>query len=48
MDIASLGLTWWATPFFGLNANYRYIWNELDGVDGRSSGFNTRVMLMLE
>ncbi len=48
MDIASLGLTWWATPFFGFNANYRYLWNELDGVSGRSSGLNMRVMLMLE
>jgi len=48
MDIASLGLTWWATPFFGLNANFRYIRNELDGVEGRSSGVNTRLMLMLE
>jgi phosphate-selective porin OprO/OprP len=48
MDIASLGLTWWATPFFGVSANYRYIWNELDGVEGTSSGLNTRLMLLLE
>ncbi len=48
MDIASLGLTWWLTPFFGINANYRYIWNTLNGVDGESSALNTRVMLMLE
>ena len=48
MDIASLGLTWWLTPFFGFNANYRYIWNELDGLEGTSSGFNTRLMIMLE
>jgi phosphate-selective porin OprO/OprP len=48
MDIASLGLTWWLTPFFGVNANYRYIWNELDGLKGTSSGFNTRLMIMLE
>ena len=48
MDIASLGLTWWATPFLGVSANYRYIWNELDGVEGSSSGLNTRLMLLLE
>jgi len=48
MDIASLGLTWWLTPFFGVNANYRYIWNELGGLEGTSSGINTRLMLMLE
>ena len=48
MDIASLGLTWWLTPFFGLNANYRYIWNELGGEEGTSSGLNTRLMLVLE
>jgi phosphate-selective porin OprO/OprP len=48
MDIASLGVTWWATPFFGVNANYRYIWNTLDGVEGTSSGLNTRIMLLLE
>jgi phosphate-selective porin OprO/OprP len=48
MDIASLGLTWWATPFLGVNANYRYIWNVLDGVEGTSSALNMRLMLMLE
>lgn len=48
MDIASLGLTWWATPFFGASANYRYIWNQLDGDEGTSSGLNTRLVLLLE
>lgn len=48
MDVASIGLTWWATPFFGVNVNYRYIWNELGGEKGTSSGLNTRLMLMLE
>ena len=48
MDVASLGLTWWATPFFGVSANYRYIWNELDGLEGESSGLNARLMLLLE
>ena len=48
MDIASLGLNWWLTPFFAVNVNYRYIWNTLDGQDGSSSGFNGRVVLLLE
>ena len=48
MDIASLGLTWWLTPFFGVNGNYRYIWNELDGLKSRTSGLNARLMLLLE
>ena len=48
MDIASLGLNWWLTPFFGVNANYRYIWNELGGQEGTSSGFNARLLLLLE
>lgn len=48
MDIASFGLSWWLTPFFAINANYRYIWNELGGLEGTSSGINTRVLLLLE
>lgn len=48
LQIASLGLNWWLTPFFSLGANYRYIWNELDGVEGTSSGFMTRILLMLD
>jgi len=48
MQIASLGLNWWLTPFFSLGANYRYIWNELDGVQGTSSGLMTRILLMLD
>jgi phosphate-selective porin OprO/OprP len=48
MDVASLGVTWWLTPFFSLNADYRYIWNERLGVEGTSSGLNTRLVIMLE
>lgn len=48
MDIASLGLNWWLTPFFAVNVNYRYIWNELGGEEGTSSGMNTRIILLLE
>ena len=48
LQIASLGLNWWLTPFFSLGANYRYIWNELDGAEGTSSGFMTRILLMLD
>jgi phosphate-selective porin OprO/OprP len=48
MDIASLGLNWWLTPFFGVNANYRYIWHNRSGLDATASGFNTRIILLLE
>jgi phosphate-selective porin OprO/OprP len=48
IQIASVGLNWWLTPFFSLGANYRYIWNELDGVEGTSSGFMTRILVILE
>lgn len=48
LDIASAGLTWWLSPIFGITLNYRYIWNELDGVKGESSGINSRLMLILQ
>ncbi|MFC1688497.1 OprO/OprP family phosphate-selective porin [Pseudomonadota bacterium] len=48
MQIASLGLNWRLTPFFGLGANYRYVWNTQDGLEGNSSGFMTRILLMLD
>ena len=48
MNIASLGLTWWATTYISVSANYRYIWSVLDGPEGTSSGFNTRLVLALE
>ena len=48
MDIYSLGLNWWLTPIFNVNMNYRYIENEQGGFNGQSSGFMTRVLLMLE
>jgi phosphate-selective porin OprO/OprP len=48
MDIASLGVNWWLTPVFSVNADYRYIWNTRLGVEDTSSGFGTRVVLLLE
>jgi len=48
MDIASVGLNWWATPFFGVNFNYRYIRNERHGLEDTSSGLNGRIILLLE
>jgi phosphate-selective porin OprO/OprP len=48
MEIASLGVNWWLSPFFAINMNYRYIWNEIDGMRGTSSGVNTRLLLILE
>jgi len=48
MDIASLGLNWWLTPYFALNLNYRYIWNTRYGVEDSSSGLASRLILILE
>ena len=48
LDILSAGLTWWLNPIFGVNINYRYIWNELDGNEGTSSGINSRLLLILQ
>ena len=48
MDILSAGVNWWLTPFFNVNLNYRYIWNNRDGLRGESSGFTTRIALLLE
>lgn len=48
MDIMSLGLSWWLSPIFNVNMNYRYIENDQGGLIGQSSGFVTRVLLMLE
>lgn len=47
-DVASVGVNWWLTPVIQIGANYRYIWNTTDGIDGTSSGFTTRILLMLE
>ena len=48
MQIATLGLNWWLTPFFTVNVGYRYIWNEQYGLEGTSSGFLSRIILVLE
>jgi phosphate-selective porin OprO and OprP len=48
MQIATLGLNWWLTPFFSVNMGYKYIWNEKDGVKGESSGLLGRLILVLE
>lgn len=48
MDIASLGLNWWLTPYFGLSLNYRYIWTTRYGIEDSSSGLNSRLVLLLE
>lgn len=48
LQVATLGLNWWLTPFFMVNAGYKYIWNELDDVQAESSGLMTRLVLVLE
>lgn len=48
MQIATLGINWWLTPFFSVSAGYKYISNEQYGLEGRSSGLMTRIVLVLE
>jgi len=48
MQIATLGLNWWLTPFFSLNAGYKYIWNEKAGEKAESSGLMARMILVLD
>lgn len=48
MDIWSLGVNWWLSPFMSLGLNYRFIELDRDGLVGRSNGFNTRLLLILE
>jgi phosphate-selective porin OprO/OprP len=53
-SILSVGFAWWLTPKFNLNFNYRWIdlnrcsfISEACNLQGRSSGFNTRLALFL-
>jgi len=53
-SIFSVGLAWWLTPKFNINFNYRWInldrcsfISEQCDLQGRSSGFNTRLVLFL-
>ena len=48
MDIWSLGLNWWLTPFFEVNMNYRHITLDRFGIKGKSNGVMGRVVLLLE
>lgn len=48
MDIWSLGLNWWLTPYFQANMNYRYITLDRGGRRGTSNGFMARIALLLE
>lgn len=48
MDILSFGLSWWLTPVFNVNFNYRFINNQSNSLSGDSSGFMGRVLLVLE
>ncbi|KAA1191972.1 hypothetical protein F0M18_10645 [Pseudohalioglobus sediminis] len=48
MDIWSLGVNWWLSPYFNVNLNYRYISLDRFGDEGISQGMNARLMLVLE
>jgi phosphate-selective porin OprO/OprP len=47
MQILSLGLNWWLSPFFNVNVNYRWITLDRFGVEGQTDGFTSRVVLLL-
>ncbi len=48
MDILSLAASWWLSPIFNVNLNYRYILNERDNLNGETSGVNIRILLKLQ
>jgi phosphate-selective porin OprO/OprP len=48
LEVFSLGLNWWLTPFFGVSFNHRWITLDHLGVTGDSRGFNSRIVLLLE
>ncbi len=47
MDVLSFALSWWLSPIFNVNLNYRYITNDRGSLDGRTSGVDIRVLLKL-
>ena len=48
MDILTVGLNWWLTPVFLVNANYKHITLDRFGVEGTAQGLLARIVLMLE
>ena len=48
MDILSLGVSWWLSPIFNVNFNYRFIENDQGGLSGDAQGVMGRVLLILE
>jgi phosphate-selective porin OprO/OprP len=48
MDIWSLGANWWLSPFLSISFNYRFIALDKNEIVGKSNGFNTRLLLLLE
>jgi len=48
MDVWSLGLNWWLSPFFSMSANYRHILNDRGGLSGEADGALVRISVILE
>ena len=48
MDVYSLGLNWWLTQSSQFGLNYRVVGLDRYGEKGWSSGFNARLMLILD
>jgi len=47
MDVLSVGLHWWLSSSAQLSTNYRMVLLDRLGLNGSSSGFNVRLLLML-
>ena len=48
MDIISVGLNWWLTQVAQFSLNYRYITLDQSGIEGRSTGITSRIVLILD
>jgi phosphate-selective porin OprO/OprP len=48
MQVLSLGVNWFLSQIFNVSLNYRFVTLDRFGVEGESSGINTRIVLFLE
>ena len=48
MQVSTLGVNWWLTPYFGFNVGYKFITSDRKGLRGKSQGIMSRLVLVLE
>lgn len=48
MDVLSLGVNWWPSPYWSVNLNLRHVDLDRFGLEGESRGVTVRVSLALE